>query len=252
MDVAFADRTVLVTGAARGIGEAIARSFANQGAAVAVCDRLLAEAERVAGDIASKGGKARAFAVEVGDPATCARATEEAAATLGPIDVLVNNAGINKDRRFVNLTEDDWNDVLRVNLTGCFNMAKTVVPSMIERKRGKIVNISSRAVLGNFGQANYSASKAGIVGLTRTLAIELARYGVNVNAVAPGFVETPMTAGMPQEARERMIASIPLGRTGRVQDIANVVTFLASEGASYVTGQLIYVCGGRSLGAAAF
>jgi 3-oxoacyl-(acyl-carrier-protein) reductase len=249
---ALAGQVAVVTGAARGIGEAIARKLASAGAKVAVCDRLLAEAQAVANDIRAQGGNAEAFDIDIGDRAKCAAAIEQVVARLGAVDILVNNAGINKDRRFVNLTDEDWNDVLRVNLTGCFNMAKAVVPSMIERQTGKIVNISSRAVLGNFGQANYSASKAGIIGLTRTLAIELARYGINVNAIAPGFVDTPMTAAMPDDARQRMLATIPLGRAGQPADIANVVAFLSSSDASYVTGQLIYVCGGRSIGAAAF
>jgi 3-oxoacyl-[acyl-carrier protein] reductase len=248
----FNGQVAVVTGAARGIGEAIALKLAAGGAKVAVCDRLKPEAEGVARKIEASGGTAAAFDVDIGDRATCAAAMERVTADLGPVDILVNNAGINRDRRFVNLTDEDWNDVLRVNLTGCFNMSKAVVPGMIERQRGKIVNISSRAALGNFGQANYSASKAGIVGLTRTLAIELAKYGINVNAIAPGFVETPMTAAMPDDARQRMIATIPLGRTGQPDDIANVVAFLASPESSYITGQLIYVCGGRSLGAAAF
>jgi 3-oxoacyl-[acyl-carrier protein] reductase len=248
----FADSVVVVTGAARGIGESIARTFAAAGAAVAVFDRLAAEAETVAADLRKSGARAQAYAMDIGDRAACAAAIEEATRALGPIDVLVNNAGINKDRRFVNMTDEEWSDVLRVNLTGCFNMSKSVVPAMVDRKRGKIVNISSRALLGNFGQANYSASKAGIVGLTRTLAIELARYGINVNAIAPGFIETGMTAAVPADVRERMLASIPLGRGGTPQDIANVVAFLASESASYITGQVIFVCGGRSLGAAAY
>jgi 3-oxoacyl-[acyl-carrier protein] reductase len=248
----FNGQVAVVTGAARGIGEAIALKLAAGGAKVAVCDRLKPEAEGVARKIEGSGGTAAAFEVDIGDRATCAAAMERVTAELGPVHILVNNAGINKDRRFVNLSDEDWNDVLRVNLTGCFNMSKAVVPGMIERQGGKIVNISSRAALGNFGQANYSASKAGIVGLTRTLAIELAKYGINVNAIAPGFVETPMTAAMPDDARQRMIATIPLGRTGQPDDIANLVAFLASPESSYITGQLIYVCGGRSLGAAAF
>ena len=169
----------------------------------------------------------------------------------GRLDILVNNAGITRDALLHKMTEEQWDAVIAVNLKGVFLCSQAASRPMVEQQYGKIINISSRGMLGNIGQANYSASKAGVAGLTRTLALELARYNINVNAVAPGFIDTPMTQAIPDKVKEKFISSIPLRRIGQPRDIANVVAFLATEEASYVTGQVIFVCGGRSIGAAA-
>lgn len=235
-------KVAMVTGGARGIGKAIAMELAAAGAKVAVVDLDLANAEAAAAEV---GGGAKGFQANVAQAADVESVVAAIERDLGPIDVLVNNAGITRDNLLARLTEADWDAVLSVNLKAAFLTMKTVTRGMMKRRSGRVVNIASVVgVVGNKGQANYSASKAGLIGLTKTVAKELASRNVLVNAVAPGFIETDMTAALPPEARQALSAQIALGRLGTPADIASVVAFLASEGASYITGQVIVVDGG--------
>ena len=235
-------RVAMVTGGARGIGKAIAAALAAGGARVAVVDLDLASAEATAAEV---GGGAKGFQANVAVAAEVEAVVAAIERDLGPIDILVNNAGITRDNLLARLSEADWDAVLGVNLKAAFLTMKTVTRGMMKRRSGRVINIASVVgVVGNKGQANYSASKAGLLGLTKTVAKELASRNVLVNAVAPGFIETDMTAALPPEARQALSAQIALGRLGTPADIAGVVAFLASEGASYITGQVIVVDGG--------
>ena len=244
------DRVAIVTGAAQGLGEGIALRLAEDGAKIAAVDVNLEGANQIASRIQGMGREAAAFNTNVADKGQVQALCEAVAGKWGRIDILVNNAGITRDAMMKNMTEDQWDAVLSVNLKAPFLLIQAASRYMVEHKYGKIVNIASRAFLGNVGQANYSASKGGLVSLTRTSALELARFGINVNCIAPGPMNTPMVKTIPQDVFDRMLKSIPLGRIGEPQDIANAVLFLVSDEASFITGQTIFVCGGRSIGAA--
>lgn len=244
-----ADKVALVTGAGKGIGEAIALRLAEEGADVVVNDIDRGSAEATAEAVRAKGRRATVAIGDVSKFDEVQAMVDEATNALGRIDILVNNAGIFIDKSIFRMEPQDFERVLRINLFGPWNFIKCVVPGMRERRYGKIVNISSRAMLGNPGQSNYSASKAGLVGMTRALALELGKFNINVNAVAPGAVMTDLLRQTSEENIQRMLANTPLGRIGDPVDIANAVLFLASDEASYITGQTLIVCGGRSLGA---
>ncbi|WP_335991114.1 3-oxoacyl-ACP reductase FabG [Glycomyces sp. MUSA5-2] len=244
-------RTAIVTGAARGIGAATARRLAADGHAVAVLDLAEDQAAGVADDINAKGGKAIAIGADVADEAAATAAVARAAAELGPPQILVNNAGILRDNLLFKMSAADWDAVLGVHLRGAFLMTRAVQSSMVEAGWGRIVNLSSTSALGNRGQANYAAAKAGMQGLTKTLAIELGKFGITANAVAPGFIETEMTkataerVGVPfADFLAHAAKEVPVGRVGQPEDIAAAVAFFCSEEAGYVSGQVLYVAGG--------
>jgi NAD(P)-dependent dehydrogenase (short-subunit alcohol dehydrogenase family) len=244
----LAGRVALVTGAGSGIGEATARRFAAEGAVVVVNDVDGERARTVATAIGKDGGKAAAVPADVTRRDEVERLVAGIVAEHGRLDVLINNAGINRDAMSYKMTEEQWDQVLTVNLKGTFLCAQAALSRMRERGWGRVVNTSSIGSLGNIGQANYSASKAGVIGLTKTLALEYAKYGVTVNCVAPGAVMTPMLAGVPDQIREKITAGIPVGRIAEPREIAAVHAFLASEEAAFITGQVIFVDGGMSVG----
>ena len=242
MKIDLAGRTALVTGSTRGIGRAIAEALAGAGARVAVVGRDQAKAAEAA---ASLGDTAQGFAADVGDPASIAALVASVEKAFGQIDILVNNAGLTRDNILFRIKDDDWDTVLDANLRGAFLAIRAASRGMIKRRWGRIINIASIVgITGNKGQANYAASKAGLIGLTKSVAKELGSRNVLVNAVAPGFIETDMTAAMTPEARGALSGQIPLERLGTPRDIAGVVTFLASDYASYITGQTLVVDGG--------
>ena len=238
-------KACLVTGGSRGIGRAIALELGRRGASVAVgYAHNEAAAEEVAAEIAKSGGQSFAFRCDVQDPDLVGPAVAKVVDSFGKIDVLVNNAGITRDRSLAKMSQEEWDAVLQTNLTSVFNLTARVLPHMVQAGYGRIVNISSVIGLhGNFGQANYAAAKAGIIGFTKAAALEVARKGVTVNAIAPGFIETEMIAAMPDEVRARILEKIPMGRFGRPEEIAQVVAFLVSSG-DYITGQVIAIDGG--------
>ena len=242
------DKVALVTGAAGGIGAATARRFAREGAHVAVNDARAEGLDAVAGEIRAAGVKALVLPGDVTKKAECDRMVQEVTRAFGRLDILINNAGINRDAMAAKMTEEQWDAVLSVNLKGTFLCAQAALPGMRERAWGRVVNTSSIGSLGNIGQSNYAASKAGVIGLTKTLALEYAKYGVTVNAVAPGPVMTAMLAGVPDAIRERIIAQVPVGRIGSPDEIASVHVFLASDEAAFITGQVIFADGGMSVG----
>jgi 3-oxoacyl-[acyl-carrier protein] reductase len=247
----LSERIAIVTGAARGIGAATARRLATDGMAVAVLDLDEAESKGTAKEILDAGGRALAVGADVSKSDQVQAAVDRVVAELGEPTVLVNNAGIVRDNLLFKMTEEDWDAVLGVHLRGAFLMTRAVQKYMTGQKWGRIVNLSSSSALGNRGQVNYSAAKAGMQGFTKTLAIELGKFGVTANAVAPGFIATDMTAAtaarvqMPFEDFQKAAAErIPVGRVGQPDDVANMISFLVSEGAGFVSGQVIYVAGG--------
>jgi len=239
------NQVALVTGAGRGIGKAIAMRLAGEGARVACCGRTLANVEATVASIAAAGGQAKAYAVDVADAGQVTATCEQVFQDFSRVDVLVNNAGVTRDQLLLRISEADWDAVLDTNLKGAFLFTKAISRAMLKQRSGRIVNISSISGLtGNAGQSNYAASKAGLIGFTKSAAKELASRGITVNAVAPGFIVTDMTAVLGADVQEQLKARIALGRLGEPEDIANAVLFLASNLAGYVTGQVITVDGG--------
>ena len=242
------DKSALVTGASRGIGRATALALAERGAKVALAARSTEQLEKLAAQIRADGGTALPLSVDARDSAAVDDAVAEAAAALDGIDILVNNAGVTRDTLLIRMKDADWDDVIGTNLSGAFYFARSAARGMMRQRSGRIVNISSVVgVSGNAGQANYAASKAGLIGLTKSMAKELAPRGVTVNAVAPGFIETDMTAALSEGIREAVRASIPLGCFGEADDAAAAVCFLASDAARYITGQVLQVDGGLAM-----
>src|SRR5437660_1104615 len=242
----FENQTAIVTGAGRGIGHAIAMRLASEGARVACVSRTEANAKRTAGEInAARADAARAYAVDVADHPAVQKVGAQILEDFSKIDILVNNAGVIRDGLAIRMAIEDWDTVINTNLRGAFNFTQAIMRPMVKQRSGRIINISSViGLIGNAGQTNYAASKAGLIGLTKSLARELASRNITVNAVAPGFIRTDMTAGLSDEIKKTLQSRIPLGKTGTPEDIANAVAFLASAEASYITGQVLCVDGG--------
>ncbi len=239
------DKVTLVTGGARGIGREIALLFAREGSDIVIGDVNMAEAEKTCSDIEKLGRKALALTLDVTDYKKVEETVNKILGKFAKVDILVNNAGITKDNLLLRMSDAEWDAVLSVNLKGTFNCTKAVSRPMIKQRSGKIINIASIiGIIGNPGQANYAASKAGIIALTKTTAKELASRNINVNAVAPGFIQTDMTAKLPEDLKQKMLAAIPLNKFGSPLDVAGICLFLASEESSYITGQTIVVDGG--------
>jgi 3-oxoacyl-[acyl-carrier protein] reductase len=245
----LAGRVALVTGASQGIGHACAQKLAAAGATVAVAARNQQKLEELAAQIATAGGQAAAFPMDVADEEQVKAGIKAAIGKFGKIDILVNNAGITKDTLLMRMKRADWDAVLNTNLTSAYLATQQVIGSMLKQRWGRIINITSVfGQMGQAGQANYASSKAGLIGFTMALAREVGSRGITSNAVAPGFIETAMTEGLPQDLKESALKMIPLGRIGTVEDVANAVTFLASEDAAYITGHVLNVNGGMLMG----
>jgi 3-oxoacyl-[acyl-carrier protein] reductase len=241
----LAGKVALVTGAAQGIGKAVALLLARNGADIVVSDINLEKAEETAKEVQVLGRKALAIKVDVAKSNDVDKMVQAILAQFGHIDILINNAGIARDKLILRMTEEDWDVVLNINLKGTFNCTKAVVRHMSKQKSGKIVNIASVVgEMGNAGQGNYAASKAGVIGFTKTIAREFAQRGINVNVIAPGYIETPMTEALPDKVKEDLKRLIPMDRLGKPEDVAEAVLFLVSESANYITGQVLNVNGG--------
>src|SRR6202162_6170269 len=247
--MSFSGRIAFVTGASQGIGRACALKLATEGATVAVVARNQDKLNELVNEITAKGGKAAAFALDVTDEEQVKSTIKAAIAQFGKIDILVNNAGITRDQLVMRMKRADWDAVLQTNLTSAYLCIQQVIPSMLKQRWGRIINITSVfGQMGQAGQANYAASKAGLIGLTMAMARELASRNITCNAVAPGFIETSMTAALSEEFRQSAVKMIPLGRVGAAEDVASAVCFLASEEASYITGHVLNVNGGLLMG----
>ena len=245
------NRVALITGGARGIGRAIAFKMVKEGASVMLLDLLSDELAQVTDELKTLGGDAHRAICDVSDRAAVADAVSLTIKKLGTVDILVNNAGVSLVDSLEEIKEDDWDTLVRINLKGSFFCTQSVIPIMKENEYGKIINISSRASLGKLSRIVYGTTKAGLIGMTRNMALELARYGVNVNCVAPGPIATELFKSVNPEGSEKtkaIIDAIPLKRIGRPEDVANLVTFLASDEASFITGQTLFICGGLTVG----
>jgi len=241
----LSSKTAIVTGASRGIGKAIALKLASNGAAVVLVSRSEKELTVVQSQIEKSNGKARVIAADVSNSEAFSNTVKSVTEKMGNVDILINNAGITRDNLIMRMKDEDWDSVMNVNLKSCYNGIKAVTRPMMKNKGGKIVNITSViGQIGNAGQGNYAASKAGIIGLTKSMAKELGSRNINVNAVAPGYITTEMTDELDEKVKEKMLTSIPLGRLGSVEDVANLVCFLVSDNAAYITGQTFNVDGG--------
>ena len=241
----LAGKVALVTGGAQGIGKAVALLLARNGADIAVSDINLEKAEETVKEVQALGRKALAIKADVATSGDVEKMVDAILSQFGKVDILINNAGIARDKLILRMTEEDWDAVLNINLKGTFNCTKAVVRHMSKQKSGKIVNIASVVgEMGNAGQGNYAASKAGVIGFTKTIAREFAQRGINVNAIAPGYIETPMTDALPDKVKEELKRMIPLDRLGKPEDVAEAVLFLVSESANYITGQVLNVNGG--------
>jgi 3-oxoacyl-[acyl-carrier protein] reductase len=242
------DKVAIITGAGSGIGEATALEFVKEGAKVAVCDINPDTANAAADKCKAAGGDAEAFTLDIANKTMVDEVINKVVDRFGRLDILVNNAGITKDAIALKMTEDQWDAVLNVNLKGTFLCAQAAASKMKEQNYGRIINTSSIGILGNIGQTNYSASKMGIIGLTRTLALELSRYNITVNAISPGATKTPMTAQIPEDIAQQFVKKIPFRRFAEPEEIAKAHVFFASDDAGYITGQMIFVAGGLDLG----
>ena len=244
----LANQVAVVTGAGRGIGRAIALKFAAEGADIACVSRTAENSEKVALEVRALGRKAWAYAVDVADASAVATAAEKILADAGRVDILVNNAGVTRDTLLMRMSDADWDTVLDTNLKGAFLFTKALARSFIKQRSGRIINVSSVVgLIGNAGQCNYAASKAGLIGFTKSVAREVASRGITVNALAPGFVETDMTAALKEDQRGELLKQIPLGCLGQPDDIAAAALYLASPAARYVTGQVLTVDGGMAM-----
>jgi 3-oxoacyl-[acyl-carrier protein] reductase len=242
---ALANQVAVITGAGRGIGRAIALKFADAGADVVCVSRTAENSEKVAGEVRTLGRRAWAHAVDVADAAAVASASEKILADAGRVDVLVNNAGITRDGLLMRMSEEDWDAVLNTNLKGAFSFTKAFSRAFLKQRSGRIINVTSViGLIGNAGQCNYAASKAALIGFTKSIARELASRGITCNALAPGFIETDMTGALSPEMRTEVLQKIPLNCLGRPEDIAEAALFLASPSARYITGQVLTVDGG--------
>jgi 3-oxoacyl-[acyl-carrier protein] reductase len=242
-------KVALVTGASQGIGRAVALRLAKDGITVALAARNAEKLNQVAAEIAASGGSAEPFVLDIASEESIKTTAKQVLERFGKIDILVNNAGITRDNLLLRMKRADWDDVLQTNLTGTFLLTQAVMGSMVRARSGRIINISSVVGrMGQAGQANYAASKAGLIGFTKSLAREIASRGITANVIAPGYIETPMTAVLDEKQQQSILAHIPLGRIGRDADVAHAVAFLASDEASYITGHVLDVNGGMFMG----